>query len=153
LGVGIAGLEHFAAMTHRRRSRHGVPAADRESMQMRIGEAAVELDAALALLRAKLKELMAALSNAPVAASGAQELLLPGGIAHGYDSAASCYIAQSAYRALERLMAAAGAGQLAVSEPFQRCFRDALAGIQQPSNNWDNGRAQGGRALLERVKR
>jgi len=64
-------------------------------MQPRIGAAAVELDAARAPLRAKLKELMAKLAG-------------------------------------ERL------DQLAFSEPFRRYFRDALAAIQQPSNNWDN---------------
>jgi|KBSMisStaDraftv2_1062788.scaffolds.fasta_scaffold392198_1 hypothetical protein len=56
------------------------------------------------------------------------------------------------YRALDRLMVAAGAHQLAFSEPFQRCFRDVLAALQQPSNNWDNGRIAGGRALLERIR-
>jgi hypothetical protein len=71
---------------------------------------------------------------------------------HGYDSAAGCFIAQSAYRALDGLMTAAGAHQLAYAEPFQRCFRDALAATQQPSNNWDNGRIARGRALLEGIK-
>jgi len=56
------------------------------------------------------------------------------------------------YRALDRLMVAAGAHQLSFSEPFQRCFRDVLAALQQPSNNWDNGRIAGGRALLERIR-
>jgi len=41
---------------------------------------------------------------------------------------------------------------LLLSEPFQRCFRDALAGLQQPSNNWDGGRTNGGRDLLDRFK-
>jgi 3-hydroxy-9,10-secoandrosta-1,3,5(10)-triene-9,17-dione monooxygenase len=152
LGVAIAGLEHFVAMTHRRTNRIGASMADQPAMQLRIGEAALELDAALALLRAKLKELMASLAGETQDQSGERDILLPGGVAHGYDSAAGCFIAQSAYRALERLMAAAGAHQLAYAEPFQRCFRDALAATQQPSNNWDNGRIAGGRALLERIK-
>jgi 3-hydroxy-9,10-secoandrosta-1,3,5(10)-triene-9,17-dione monooxygenase len=152
LGVAIAGLEHFVAMTHDRTNRTGASMAEQPAMQLRIGESAVELDAALALLRVKLKELMASLAGERLDQTGERNVLLPGGVAHGYDSAASCFIAQSAYRALDRLMVAAGAHQLAYSEPFQRCFRDALAALQQPSNNWDNGRIAGGRALLERIK-
>lgn len=152
LGIAIAGLEHFAAMTHRRTSRVGGGAAEQQSMQMRLGEAAVEVDAALALLRVKLKEMMAVLSGEAVARSGAAAVLPPGGIAHRYDQAASGFIAHTAYRALNRLMEAAGAGQLAISAPFQRCFRDALAGTQQPSTNWDSGRTMGGRELFDRFK-
>jgi len=152
LGLAIAGLEHFATMTHQRASRVGGGVAEQQSMQMRLGEAAVEVDAALALLRAKLKETMALLSGASVDRSGAAAVLPPGGTAHRYDQAASGFIAHTAYRALNRLMEAAGAGQLAISAPFQRCFRDALAGSQQPSTNWDNGRTMGGRELLDRFK-
>jgi alkylation response protein AidB-like acyl-CoA dehydrogenase len=139
-------------MTHRRSSRLGASLDEDPAMQLRIGEAAIEIDAALALLRVKLNELMTNLAGEATDLSGERRVLLPGGVAHDYDSAASCFIAQSAYRALERLMVAAGAHQLALSEPFQRCFRDALAAIQQPSNNWDNGRIAGGRALLKRIK-
>lgn len=152
LGIAIAGLEHFAAMTHQRSSRQGGGAAEQQSMQMRLGESAIEIDAALALLRTKLTEMMAVLSGESVDQSGVRALLPPGGVAHRYDQAASGFIAHTAYRALNRLMEAAGAGQLAVSAPFQRCFRDALAGTQQPSTNWDNGRTLGGRELLERFK-
>ncbi len=152
LGVAIAGLEHFAAMTHQRSSRIGGGAAEQQSMQMRLGEAAVEVDAALALLRVKLKEMMAVLSDEKVDQSGVASMLPPGGVAHRYDQAVSGFIAHTGYQALNRLMEAAGAGQLAISAPFQRCFRDALAGTQQPSTNWDNGRTMGGREVLDRFK-
>ncbi|HEY3916210.1 MAG TPA: acyl-CoA dehydrogenase family protein [Stellaceae bacterium] len=152
IGIAIAGLEHFAGMTYRRSSRQGGGAAEQQSMQMRLGEAAIEVDAALALLRVKLKEMMAVLSGGTFDQSGERAVLPPGGVAHRYDQAASGFIAHAGYQALNRLMEAAGAGQLAVSEPFQRCFRDALAGTQQPSTNWDNGRTMGGRELLDRFK-
>lgn len=151
LGIALAGLEEFAAMTHQRLTRQGTSMADLQSMQMRIGESAIELDAACALLRAKLSELMATLAGE--GANGTHDLLPVGGVSHPYDQTAMSYIAQSTYGALNRLMTAAGAGQLALSAPFQRCFRDALAGLQQPSNNWDNGRTVGGREILARVKR
>jgi alkylation response protein AidB-like acyl-CoA dehydrogenase len=149
LGIAIAGLEHFAALTQGRSARQGGGLADLQSMQMRIGESAVEIDAALALLRVKLREMMATLSDNPPDSGGERAVLPAGGVSHGHDLAVSSFIAHTAYGALNRLMIAAGAGQLAASEPFQRCFRDALAGIQQPSNNWDNGRTIGGRDLLQ----
>jgi alkylation response protein AidB-like acyl-CoA dehydrogenase len=152
LGIAIAGLEHFAALPHKRTARQGGSMADQPSMQMRIGESAIEIDAARALLRAKIRELMATLSGEPVDLRGERAVLLPGGASPRYDQAVSTYIAHTAYGALNRLMIAAGAGQLSLSEPFQRCFRDALAGLQQPSNNWDNGRTFGGRELLDRLK-
>ncbi|HXQ49747.1 MAG TPA: hypothetical protein VN802_01530 [Stellaceae bacterium] len=148
LGIAIGGLEEFAAVTKTRVSRLGGAMAELPSMQMRIGESALQIDAARALLRSKLKEMMARLSGA---ASDPGGVLPAGGVSQAYDHAASCFVAHSAYEALDRLMVAAGAGQLALSAPFQRCFRDALAGIQQPSNNWDNGRTLGGRAIIERL--
>jgi alkylation response protein AidB-like acyl-CoA dehydrogenase len=151
VGIAIAGIEHFAAMTHHRLTRQSGSMAESPAMQMRVGEAAVEIDAALTLLRAKLASLMAVLSGKAPESGGETRVIPPGGASAAHDHAASCFIAELAYRALERLMSAAGANQLALSEPFQRCYRDALAGFQQPSNNWDNGRAGGGRALLERV--
>ena len=152
LGIAIAGLEHFTAMTHGRSSRLSTSMAELPAMQARIGQSAIEIDAALALLRQKTRDLMAALSGAMPSLAPEQHMLPPGGAVHGYDQTANSFIAHTAYKALERLMEAAGAHQLALSAPFQRCFRDALAGIQQPSNNWDNGRVEGGRALLARLK-
>ncbi|HUB97420.1 MAG TPA: hypothetical protein VL993_15975 [Stellaceae bacterium] len=152
LGIAIAGIEHFSALPHGRAARQGGSMADQQSMQMRIGESAVELDAALALLRLKVRELMRALSDESIAPKGEHAVLPPGGVSARYDQAVSTYIAHTAYRALDRLMVAAGANQLLLSEPFQRCFRDALAGLQQPSNNWDGGRTNGGRDLLDRFK-
>ena len=143
LGIAIAGLEHFAALTQGRPARQGGGLADLQSMQMRIGESAVEIDAALALLRVKLKEMMATLSGNPPDSGGERAVLPAGGVSHGHDLAVSSFIAHTAYGALNRLMIAAGAGQLAASEPFQRCFRDALAGIaaaQQQLGQWPHHR-------------
>jgi len=150
LGVALAGLEEFAALTQRRVTRQGTSMADLQSMQMRLGESAIELDAARALLRAKAREWVTAIGGT---ATDDRGILPLGGVSHPYDQTAMSYIAARAYGALSRLMEAAGAGQLALSAPFQRCFRDALAGLQQPSNNWDNGRTGGGREILARANR
>jgi alkylation response protein AidB-like acyl-CoA dehydrogenase len=148
LGIALGGLEHFVDATNWRVSRRDGKLADLQTMQLRIGQSAVELDAALALLRVQLVETMARLS----AGAAPPDPLRPAVGSHPYDTTVSGYVAHTAYRALERLMAAAGAGQLALSEPFQRCFRDVLAGLQQPSNNWDRGRVAGGRDLLDRAR-
>ena len=147
LGIAMGGLEHFAAMTHKRWSRRDGKVAELQSMQMRIGESAIEIDAALALLRVKVAETMAKLSGSFRPDDDHATFLA--GVSHKYDQAVSGYVAHTAYAALNRLMEAAGAAQLALSADFQRCFRDALAGIQQPSNNWDGGRTAGGREVLE----
>jgi hypothetical protein len=100
----------------------------------------------------KLKKLMRRLSGETLDQTGERDVLRPRCVAHGADSAAGCFIAHSAYRALERLMSAASAYQLSYEEPSQRCFRDALAATQRPSNNWDSGRTAAGSALLARIK-
>ena len=151
LGIAIGGLEHFVAMTHLRETRQGDPLAEAVSMQMRIGESVVEINAALALLRAKLKETMAVLSDEPAGLGFEHPVLPAGGTSLGFERAVSGYIGNAAYSALSRLMRAAGAGQLSLSEPFQRCFRDVVAGIQQPSVSWDSGRIAGGQELLDRI--
>lgn len=159
LGIAHGGLEHFVAMTHKRAARQGGSVADLQSMQMRIGESAIQIDATLALLRSKLTEVMAKLSGAESSRSGpagelcaVSAILASGGTSARYDHLTAGFIAHSAYDALNRLMSAAGAGQLSLSSPFQRCFRDALAGLQQPSNSWDIGRTSGGRDILERFQ-
>lgn len=145
LGVALGGLELFSQATAvRASSRGGGAVADLQSMQIRIGESALEIDAARSLVRAKLRDWMAQ-QGAPVS----DGLLPAGGAAPDYDQGVAAFVANSGYNALNRLMSAAGANQLALSEPFQRCFRDALAGAQQPSNNWDNGRTVAGRRILD----
>lgn len=153
LGIAIGGLEQFIEMTLKRSAGpRGKTPAELESMQIRVGEAAVTIDAALALLRAKLQETMAKLAGEVIEPRWEHLVLPPGGSSAGYYHAVSGYVGHAAYAALDQLMTAAGAGQLVLSAPFQRCFRDALAGTQQPSVSWDNGRILGGHDLLQRVK-
>jgi 3-hydroxy-9,10-secoandrosta-1,3,5(10)-triene-9,17-dione monooxygenase len=147
LGIAVGGLEQFVALSKARVSRDGVQVAHSPLLQVRIGESAAEIDAALALLRLKLAELMAQLARTPLV-SARLSVLPPGGSVAGTDRLAYAFAAKSAYSALDRLVQAAGASQMMLSQPFQRAFRDVLTGLQQPSNNWDEGRAAGGQALL-----
>jgi len=144
LGIALGALQQFVAFTSKR-TRRTIAVSATESMQMRVGESAAELDAARTLLRVKLRELMATWGGA---VRDDDELLPIGGQDSGYDHLLMTFIAQSSYAAVNRLMLAAGATQMKLSEPFQRAFRDVLAGIQQPSNDWDRGRIDGGRALF-----
>ena len=145
LGIALGALEQFVAFTGKRTRRSQSVSAG-ESMQLRVGESAAELDAARTLLRVKLRELMATWNG--TVPDRSEQLLPAGGEDGGYDHLLMTFVAQSSYAAVNRLMLAAGASQLKLSEPFQRAFRDVLAGVQQPSNDWDRGRVDGGRALL-----
>jgi 3-hydroxy-9,10-secoandrosta-1,3,5(10)-triene-9,17-dione monooxygenase len=146
LGIALGVLGEFTAITRGRSSR-GVDIAAQQSMQMRIGESALELEAALALWRTALGEMMASLEGrAPD--GGGLRTALPRAGAGPVDQALCAFVARSAYAAVERLFSAAGAHQLKLSGALQRRFRDTIAAIQQPSNNWDFGRTAAGRILL-----
>ncbi len=144
LGIALGSLEQFIAFTAKR-TRRALALSATESMQMRVGESAAELDAAHTLLRVKLQELMATWGGLERDDDG---ILPAGGKDAGYEHLLMTFVAQASYSAINRLMLAAGASQMKLSESFQRSFRDVLAGIQQPSNDWDRGRIDGGRALF-----
>lgn len=151
IGMALHGLEEFARLTNKRWSRVGGSMRDLPAMQMRIGESAGDIEAARIFLRAKLAAWMERRGGRESATTRALSALSATGADH-YDPTVSGYVAHRCYRATERLMAAAGAAQLATSSAFQRCFRDVLAGVQQPSQNWDNGRVMGGRNVLQRLE-
>jgi 3-hydroxy-9,10-secoandrosta-1,3,5(10)-triene-9,17-dione monooxygenase len=146
LGIALGVLDDFTAITRGRSSR-GVDMAAQQSMQMRIGESALELEAALALWRTALAEMMANLGGHAADARGLRTALPRAG-GGPVDQALCAFVARSAYAAVERLFSAAGASQLKLSGALQRRFRDTIAAIQQPSNNWDLGRTTAGRILL-----
>jgi alkylation response protein AidB-like acyl-CoA dehydrogenase len=145
LGIAVGFVEQYTRVTAGRVTR-GVKIADQQSMQMRIGESALQIEAALALFRAAQKELMALFEGTPrpselrTALSAAPHAVV--------EQAVGAYVAHSAYEAVERLFRVIGANQLKLTEPLQRAFRDIASAIQQPFNNCDSGRTVAGRALL-----
>lgn len=147
LGIAMAGLDVFIDLTLPRRSRGGVRLAEAEHVQLKLAESAAEIEAALALIRHRLKQWMAYARDEPHATPHG---VLPAGGTPDADLLVSAFVARSAYSALDRLMQVVGAHQLNRDAPFQRAFRDVLAGIQQPNNSWDLGRIAAGRALFER---
>ena len=167
VGLAAGALEIFAEKMKSRKSRAGVSVADFQSLQMRIGESAAEIDAARSLIRSHLKSLMETVENAP-APTGS------GGFEHGTwpdqagkgienhnwpkrgtgdDSAhialANSYAATMAHNAIERLSYAAGASDLSMEDALLRCLRDSTAGIRQYGINWDIARTRAGRSFLE----
>jgi len=165
-GVAIHALEIFCDGMRDRRSRDGSRIADIQSLQMRVGESAAEIEAALALIRTHLKGLMKTLEGlpAPTGAGGYEHGKWPDltgqGIVDGAwpaagtgdDSAhiatANSHAAQLAYSAIERLSYAAGASQLDHTNPLLRCLRDATAGTRQYGINWDVARTRSGKSFL-----
>ncbi|MBT7953611.1 MAG: hypothetical protein HN731_00345, partial [Rhodospirillaceae bacterium] len=166
VGLASGALEIFADKMKSRRSRAGVSVADFQSLQMRIGEAAAEIDAARCLIRSHLKDLMITLEKAPPASGS-------GGFEHGVwpdqagmgienhhwpkrgtgdDSAhialANSHAAILAHNAIERLSYAAGASDLSMEDDLLRCLRDSTAGTRQYGINWDIARTRAGRSFL-----
>ena len=166
VGLAAGALEIFVDSIKDRKSRAGAAIADFQSLQMRIGESAVDVDAARSLIRSHLHQLMLTLENAPPADGS-------GGFEHGFwpdkaglgiedhhwpkrgtgdDSAhiavANSYAARLAHNAIERLSYAAGAADLSMENDLLRCLRDSTAGVRQYGINWDVARTRAGRSFL-----
>ncbi len=165
-GVAMHALEYFCDNMRDRRSRDGAPVADIQSLQMRVGESAAEIDAALSLIRSHMRSLMATLEGLPppTGAGGYEHGKWPAltgkGIAGGewpapgtgddspHIAVANSMTARLAYSAIERLSYAAGASQLDHDDPLLRCLRDATAGVRQYGINWDVARTRSGKSFL-----
>lgn len=167
VGIATGALEIFTDSMKARQSRAGVNIAEIQSLQMRIGESAAEIDAARSLIRSHLTQLMATLENAPPAtgAGGFEHGSWPDAAGAGFDEAghwpkrgtgddsphialANSFSAQLAHSAIERLSYAAGARDLSMEEPLLRCLRDSTAGTRQYGINWDIARTRAGRSFL-----
>lgn len=167
IGIAMNALELFTSSMKNRKSRDGQRIADLQSLQMRVGEAAVEIDAAASLVRVHLRRLMETLASLPPPTGG-------GGYEHGkwpdytgqgivegqwpapgtgddspHLGVANSFAAQLAYSAVQKLSYAAGASQLDRNDDLLRCFRDSAAGVRQYGINWDVARTRAGRSFLE----
>ncbi|MDX2222249.1 MAG: acyl-CoA dehydrogenase family protein [Rhodospirillaceae bacterium] len=120
----------YAAFIASMTGRTGLDASkvtDHATLQMRVAEAAAEIDAALALYRGDI----AAMNE--VAKSGGA--LSPLDIARIKRNCA--YVATLAKRAAMRLVEATGAGGLMDGSPVYRAFADTLAAAGHRALNWD----------------
>ena len=166
IGIAMNALEIFAEDMKHRKSRDGTRIADLQSLQMRVGESAAEIDAATNSVRMHLKALMETLKSLPppTGAGGYEHGKWPDYIGMGIENGkwpapgtgddsphlglANSFAAQLAYSAIQRLAYAAGASQLDRDNALHRCFRDATAGVRQYGINWDVARTRAGQSFL-----
>jgi alkylation response protein AidB-like acyl-CoA dehydrogenase len=137
VGIAAGAIDQFAASVKSRASRQGVRIAELQSLQMRVGESAAEVDAARTAMRAKLAQLMARLAEGEsIAAMDHENTML------------SAFAMQLSLRSVERIFYAGGAAELKLSGSLQRAFRDTVAGSRQFGHNWDVVRTRAGKNLF-----
>ena len=127
LGIAMGALEVMEADLATRRSAGGVKLSDQASVQLRIAEASVEIEAARLLLINDCVESMAvAEGDAP-----------PSQEHRARWRRNNAYAAKLCVQAVERLHPLAGGRGLGFASPFQRAVRDIHAATAQGSMPWD----------------
>ena len=138
IGVAEGALERFTDDMKSRASRFGAKIAEYQSLQLRIAESAAELHAARLMVLNNLRETMELLE--------VEERLPIDFMARNKRDMA--FAPNLAIRAIDRIMYAAGANGLFLSNDIQRAFRDVHSGVGQIALNWDiNGTTYGKVAL------
>ncbi|HEY7465066.1 MAG TPA: acyl-CoA dehydrogenase family protein [Dehalococcoidia bacterium] len=112
--------------------------ADSVVVQMRLAEAAAEVDAARVLSLHNLRELLARAARGDILSAQEQ-------VRYQRDR---IFAARLCLQALTRLFDTAGAHSVYASETVQRFFRDAHVAAHHTSLNWDAVREQYGRLAL-----
>jgi 3-hydroxy-9,10-secoandrosta-1,3,5(10)-triene-9,17-dione monooxygenase len=120
LGVARGAVEEYVAQIN---ARHGTPSAGR---QMRLAESSAEVDAALALMRADMKE------SAEIGRAGGE--FAPEYLAKLERDLG--YATKLCVQAVDRLLPALGAHGIDASNPVHRAGRDIHA-ISTHACNWD----------------
>lgn len=136
LGIARGALAAFADLA-RSRTRLGTsaPLAERETIQSMLGRCEMSCEAARALLRAAMTELMAATDAAEAVRLARARAAL---------RSAATFAAETTTAVTGSLVAAAGAAAIFESCPLERCHRDAIAAAQHvamsPANYIVSGR-------------
>jgi 3-hydroxy-9,10-secoandrosta-1,3,5(10)-triene-9,17-dione monooxygenase len=138
IGVARGAFDAVVEPMLARRSRGGIVLAEQSTVQLRLGEASVEIDAAWALLRTSSDEATAA------AMAGTEPTLLDR--VRWRRNAA--YAATLSMRAVRRLHPLAGANGLHEDHPLQRAMRDVHAVCAHIALTWDLQGANYGGVLL-----
>ena len=140
VGAGEGALQLFIDMVAGRDAKFGAHVAEFQSIQLRIAEAAAELDAARRLILGDLLETHEVLE-------AADEVPIPMRARNLRDMAFAPLLAK---RAVDRLFYASGAEALDLDDDLQRYYRDVNAGAQQICLNWDANGTVYGRIALDR---
>ncbi|MCA9268107.1 MAG: hypothetical protein KDA41_06530, partial [Planctomycetales bacterium] len=127
LGCGRATYDIFVASMTGRTALDASKVTDHATLQLRVGEAAAELDAAEALYKADI-----AFMNGVAKAGGTLSALDIARIKRNCS-----YVATLSKRAATRLVEATGAGGLMEGSPVYRAFSDTLAAAAHRALNWD----------------
>jgi 3-hydroxy-9,10-secoandrosta-1,3,5(10)-triene-9,17-dione monooxygenase len=141
VGIAQGAVTAFTERTKTRmvqRGPHRQSAAESPGPQFRIAESAAEADAAVAILRADLRDLVA---------RGATD----DGLDAMYTARIrlnQCYAAKLSVSAVNRLFDAAGANALLDPSPLARMHRDVNAGSHQAAVQWDDTARGYGRVRL-----
>ena len=137
IGIAQGAADVFAA----RAQRMSGPgrAADSVALQLRLAEAAAEVDAARALHRQDIREIL----DRAARGAGFTEL---DRIRYRRDKA---FIARLCVRAVDRLFEGSGARAVLDTEPIQRFHRDAHGASHHAALSWDLVAEQFGRQAME----
>ncbi len=139
VGVAEGFLANYARLTATRRSR-GQPVAGQPGIQIGLGQASAEIEAAGRVYLGAIRACMQTLERRePVS----REQNLRG-------KRDACYAAQLAIGAVSRLFNAAGGTALFADNVLQRQFRDCYAAAAHHSLVWDTAAQAYGAALLAR---
>ncbi len=137
VGVAQGFLQNFYEVTRARKSR-GSPVADQPGIQMSVGQAAVEIEAAERLYLGAIRETMEALAkDGNVSAEMNHQ---------GKRNA--CYAAQLSLNAVQRLFNVAGGRALYNGDVLQRQFRDCFAAAAHHSLVWESAAIAYGKHAL-----
>src|SRR5438876_4269102 len=136
IGIAQGAIDEFTA----RAQRGSGPGrtADSVALQLRLAEAAAEVDAARALHRQDIREILDRAARGE-GFSGLDR------IGYRRDKA---FIARLCVRAVDRLCEASGARAVLDAEPIQRCHRDAHGASHHAALSWDLIAEQFGRQAL-----
>jgi len=136
IGIAQGAIDEFTA----RAQRMSGPgrAADSVALQLRLAEAGAEVDAARALHRQDIREIL----DRAARGEGFSDL---DRIRYRRDKA---FIARLCVRAVDRLFEASGARAVLDAEPIQRCHRDAHGASHHAALSWDLVAEQFGRQAM-----
>jgi 3-hydroxy-9,10-secoandrosta-1,3,5(10)-triene-9,17-dione monooxygenase len=137
IGVALGAVESFREQSRTRLSaRDRTPVAEDPFVQLHLGEAAAEVDAARTSLLANFAEMMRL-------ASAGQEIPLARRARYRWDAAKAV---EWSVRAVDRLLEASGGRGIYLSNPIQRAWRDAHAMRAHAGNNPEKAAAVFGRS-------
>lgn len=138
VGIAKGFLDNFCKITAKRKSR-GNAVADQPGIQLSVGQAAAEIEAAERMYLGAIRETMEALAR-----DGKVDAQT-----HFQGKRNACYAAQLCLGAVQRLFNIAGGTALHENNVLQRQFRDCFAAAAHHSLVWENAAIDYGKHVLK----